>query len=110
MRRALARRQASIITSSSITWSLTGTLVEAAKFLKANGAKDIYAACTHLLLSGDAINKLKKSGIKEVIGTNTLPLPDDKKLPNIKQLSIAKVFGEAILRIHKETSVSSLFN
>jgi ribose-phosphate pyrophosphokinase len=86
-----------------------GTLVNAAQFLRDNGAKDLYAACTHGVLSGSAVEKLKGAGFKEVIMTNTIPLAPDKQQPNYKQLSIAKLFGEAILRIHKETSVSSLF-
>ena len=86
-----------------------GTLVNAAKFLRDNGAKDLYAACTHGVLSGNAVEKLKGANFKEVIMTNTIPLAPDKQQPNYKQLSIAKLFGEAILRIHKETSVSSLF-
>ncbi len=86
-----------------------GTLVNAAKFLRDNGAQDLYAACTHGVLSGSAVEKLKGAGFKEVIMTNTIPLDAAKQQPNYKQLSIAKLFGEAILRIHKETSVSSLF-
>jgi ribose-phosphate pyrophosphokinase len=86
-----------------------GTLVSAANFLRANGAKDLYAVCTHGVLSGNAVEKLKSAGFKEVVMTNTIPLADGKLQPNYKQLSIAKLFGEAILRIHKETSVSSLF-
>jgi ribose-phosphate pyrophosphokinase len=86
-----------------------GTLVNAAQFLRDNGAQDLYAACTHGVLSGAAVEKLKGAGFKEVIMTNTIPLAPDKQQPNYKQLSIAKLFGEAIMRIHKETSVSSLF-
>jgi ribose-phosphate pyrophosphokinase len=86
-----------------------GTLVSAANFLKANGAKDLYAVCTHGVLSGNAVDKLKGAGFQEVVMTNTIPLHDGKQQANYKQLSIAKLFGEAILRIHKETSVSSLF-
>ncbi|HXB96877.1 MAG TPA: ribose-phosphate diphosphokinase, partial [bacterium] len=86
-----------------------GTLVNAAKFLRDNGAKDLYAACTHGVLSGNAVEKLKAVNFKEVIMTNTIPLAAETKQANYKQLSIAKLFGEAILRIHKETSVSSLF-
>ncbi len=86
-----------------------GTLVSAAQFLKANGAKDLYAVCTHGVLSGNAVDKLKVAGFSEVVMTNTIPLPPAKQQPNYKQLSIAKLFGEAIMRIHKETSVSSLF-
>jgi len=86
-----------------------GTLVNAAQFLRDNGAKDLYAACTHGVLSGNAVEKLKGAHFKEVIMTNTIPLAAETKQANYKQLSIAKLFGEAILRIHKETSVSSLF-
>ena len=86
-----------------------GTLAEAAKFVKEKGAKDLYTCCTHGVLSGSAVEKLKAAGFKEVVMTNTIPLLDGKKQPNYHQLSIAKLFGEAILRIHKETSVSSLF-
>ena len=86
-----------------------GTLGEAAKFLKEKGAKDLYTCCTHGVLSGKAVETLKSAGFKEVVMTNTIPLGEGKKQPNYTQLSIAKLFGEAILRIHKETSVSSLF-
>jgi ribose-phosphate pyrophosphokinase len=86
-----------------------GTLVSAADFLRANGAKEIYAVCTHGVLSGNAVAKLKGGTFTEVVMTNTIPLPPEKQQPNYKQLSIAKLFGEAIQRIHKETSVSSLF-
>jgi ribose-phosphate pyrophosphokinase len=86
-----------------------GTLVNAAKFLRDNGAKDLYAACTHGVLSANAAEKIKGANFKEVVMTNTIPLAAETKQANYKQLSIAKLFGEAILRIHKETSVSSLF-
>ncbi len=86
-----------------------GTLAQAAKFLHEHGAKDLYACCTHGLFSGNAIEKLKTAGFKEVVMTNTIPLASETKQANYQQLSIAKLFGEAILRIHKETSVSSLF-
>ena len=86
-----------------------GTLAEAAQFLHEHGAQDLYACCTHGLLSGNAVEKLRKAGFKEVVMTNTVPLVDGKLQENYKQLSIAKIFGEAIQRIHNETSVSSLF-
>ncbi len=86
-----------------------GTLAQAASFLRQHGAKDLYACSTHALLSGSAVEKLKSAGFTEVIYTNTVPVALDKKQPNYVELSIAKLFGEAILRIHKETSVSSLF-
>jgi ribose-phosphate pyrophosphokinase len=86
-----------------------GTLVNAAKFLRENGAKDLYACGTHGVLSGDAVERLKTAGFKQVVMTNTIPLAPEKQQPNYRQLSIARLFGEAIQRIHKETSVSSLF-
>jgi ribose-phosphate pyrophosphokinase len=86
-----------------------GTLVNAANFLRQNGAKELYACCTHGVFSGNAVERLKTAGFKQVVMTNTIPQSPDKQQPNYKQLSIAKLFGEAIQRIHKETSVSSLF-
>jgi ribose-phosphate pyrophosphokinase len=87
-----------------------GTLVNAARFLKENGAKELYACGTHGVLSGNAVERLKTAGFKQVVMTNTIPLPPEKQQSNYTQLSIAKLFGEAIQRIHKETSVSSLFD
>jgi ribose-phosphate pyrophosphokinase len=86
-----------------------GTLCEAAKFAKEKGAKELYTCCTHGVLSGNAVEKIRAAGFKQVVMTNTIPLLDGKKQDNYTQLSIARLFGEAILRIHKETSVSSLF-
>ena len=86
-----------------------GTLVNAAKFLRENGAKDLYACGTHGVLSGGAVERIKTAGFKQVVMTNTIPLATEKQQPNYRHLSIARLFGEAILRIHKETSVSSLF-
>ena len=86
-----------------------GTLCEAAKFVKEKGARELYAACTHGVLSGSAVEKIKAAGFKAVVMTNTIPTDKSKAQANYTQLSIAKLFGEAILRIHKETSVSSLF-
>jgi len=86
-----------------------GSLTEAAAALKKNGAKDIYAAITHPVLCGPAIERLEKSEIKELVVTNTIPLGEDKKMKNIKQLSVAPLLGEAIRRIHNEETVSALF-
>jgi ribose-phosphate pyrophosphokinase len=85
------------------------SLCEAASFVKANGACDVYACATHGVFSGDAMAKLEKVGFKEIVVTNTIPLAPEKKIHGIKVLSIARIFGEAIQRIHEETSVSSLF-
>ena len=87
-----------------------GSMVEAVGALKKNGAKDIYAAVTHPILSGPAIERLKKSQLKKLMVTNTIPLPKAKEMPKIEILSIASLLAEAINRIHKEESISTLFN
>jgi ribose-phosphate pyrophosphokinase len=87
-----------------------GTITQAAQALKDNGAKRVYAVCSHAVLSGPAIERINNSVIEEVITTDTIPL--DSKLEackKIKVLSIAPLLAEAIKRIHEETSVSSLF-
>ncbi|OIO81519.1 MAG: phosphoribosylpyrophosphate synthetase [Candidatus Omnitrophica bacterium CG12_big_fil_rev_8_21_14_0_65_43_15] len=88
-----------------------GSLVEAAQALKKAGAKDIYAAATHPVLSGPAVERIKNSVLKELLVTNTIPINDSKKLGNkIKVLSVAPLLAEAIKRIHNEESVSCLFD
>ena len=88
-----------------------GTLMEATDALLGAGAKEVHACCSHPVLSGPAGGRISKSPIKSVVTTNTIPLNDDlAKNPKIKVLSVASLLGEAILRIHQETSVSSLFD
>jgi len=87
-----------------------GSIIEAVGALKARGARDIYAAITHPVLSGPAIERLKKSDIKKFYITDTIPLPSEKKIDKIEVLSVAPLLGEAIKRIHQEISVSVLFN
>jgi len=83
--------------------------VEAAAALKKDGAKDIYAAITHPVLCGPAIERLKDSKIKELVVTDTIPVEKEKKISIIKQLSVSEVLGEAIRRIHNEETISALF-
>lgn len=87
-----------------------GTLVKTAEALLENGAREVYAACTHPVFSGPALERLNGSVIKEIIATNTMPT-DDKVAgcSKIKVLSIGPLLGEAIKRIHEDDSVSSLF-
>jgi ribose-phosphate pyrophosphokinase len=85
------------------------TISEVAIILKKNGARDIYACATHGVLSGSAIDSLKRSPIKQLVLSDTIPLTPDKRIAKIKVLSIAKLLAEAIRRIHQEKSVSSLF-
>ena len=87
-----------------------GTITQAAEALMKRGAREVYACCTHPVLSGPAIDRLKKSPLKEVIVTNTIPLSDEARgLSKIKSLTVAPLLGEAIKRIHCGESVSSLF-
>jgi ribose-phosphate pyrophosphokinase len=87
-----------------------GTIVQAAEVLAEKGAKKVAAACTHAVLSGPAVERLNSSVLEEVIVTNTIPLDSKReKCSKLTVLSIAKLFAEAIKRIHEETSISSLF-
>jgi ribose-phosphate pyrophosphokinase len=87
-----------------------GTMVEAVNLLQAKGARRIYACCTHGVLSGPALERINNSQLHEVVVTNTIPLPEDKNTSKIKVISVAPMLGEAIKRIHRGESVSSLFN
>jgi ribose-phosphate pyrophosphokinase len=86
-----------------------GTITLGAQALREAGAKDIYASCTHAVLSGPALERIEKSPIKQLLVTNTIPL-GNKKIPKIKCLSVAPLLGEAIFRIHEDLSVSKLFD
>lgn len=86
-----------------------GTITQAAEALKKQGAKQIYACCSHAVLSGPAIERLDKSPIKELVVTNTIPKRDGASSDKIKRLSVGPLLGEAIKRIHYGESVSSLF-
>jgi ribose-phosphate pyrophosphokinase len=88
-----------------------GTLMEATDALLGAGAKEVHACCSHAVLSGPAGERISNSPLKSVVTTNSIPLGEElAKIPKIKVLSIASLLGEAILRIHEETSVSSLFD
>lgn len=87
-----------------------GSLVEGAKALEAFGAKSVMAAVTHAVLTDPASERIANSNIKELIVTNTMPLPENCKLENVTQLSVAPLLGEAIMRIFHEVSVSNLFD
>lgn len=87
-----------------------GTITQGAAALKKWGAKEIYVCCTHPVLSGPAVERLASAPIKEVLVTNTIPLPQNKINNNLKILSIAPLLGEAIIRVHEDLSVSKLFD
>jgi ribose-phosphate pyrophosphokinase len=86
-----------------------GTLTTAAKILKENGAENIYAAVTHAVLTGLGFERLQASEIRELVVTDTVPLPKRNDNVKVTVLSVAGLLGEAILRIHDNQSVSSLF-
>src|SRR6185369_2183983 len=87
-----------------------GTLTQAAKALKENGARAIYACATHGVLSGPAIERINNSAIEEIVLTDTIPLGDKGQFTSkIRMLSVAELLAEAIRRIHEDESVSSLF-
>lgn len=85
-----------------------GSMIETAKILEKFQAKNIYAGCTHGILSGPAIERIKNSPIKELVITNTVPLTKEKQIDKIKVLSIAPTFAEAILRIHENKPLGEL--
>ncbi|MDR1395267.1 MAG: ribose-phosphate pyrophosphokinase [Deltaproteobacteria bacterium] len=87
-----------------------GTLTQAAEVIMDLGAEEVMACATHPVFSGPAIERIKSSALKQVVVTNTIPLsPAGRAVPKIRVLSVAKLLGEAIRRIHHEDSISSLF-
>lgn len=87
-----------------------GTITQAVSALHENGARKVVAACTHAVLSGPAIERINASELMEVIVTNTIPMDNKKQqCPKLTVLSLGSLMGEAIKRIHEETSISSLF-
>ena len=85
------------------------TLVATVDMLRRHGAADVYACCTHAVLSGQAVQRVEESAIKELVVTDTIPLPPVKRLPKITVLSLAPLLGEAIRRIHTGHSIGELF-
>jgi len=87
-----------------------GTLTEAAMTLKDNGAKDVYGCCTHPVLSGPAIDRIKESVFENIFVTDTIPLNNESRnCSKIQVFSVAEIIGEAIIRCHRGDSVTSLF-
>ncbi len=86
-----------------------GTLREVSLALKADGANKVYAAATHGVLSGNAVDRIQDSPMEKVLITDTIKIPEEKRIGKIEVLSMQKLLGEAIKRIHEETSVSDLF-
>ncbi len=87
-----------------------GTITIGANALLESGAKEVYACCSHPVLSGPAIERIENSAIKELVVTNTIQLPEEKKSPKITELSVAKLMADAISRVYENKSVSTLFD
>ncbi len=86
-----------------------GTIAEGARILLREGARQVYACATHAVFSGPAVSRLSSGDLAEVIVTNTIPVSEDKQFPQLKVLSVANLIGEAIWRIHEDSSLSSMF-
>ncbi|WP_287129922.1 ribose-phosphate pyrophosphokinase [Candidatus Cyanaurora vandensis] len=86
-----------------------GTILEAGRALLASGAKEVYACATHAVFSPQATERLASGVFREVILSNTIPVPYDKQFKALRVLSVANLLGEAIWRIHEDSSVSSMF-
>ena len=87
-----------------------GSVVQAAEIVQAHGAREIYLCFVHAVFSPPAIQRLSQAPFKEIITTNTIPLPAHKQLPNLHVLSVAPVLGEVIRRAHEGRSVGEMFN
>ena len=86
-----------------------GTICSAAELLMEKGAAEVYGACTHAVLSGPAVDRLKNSVISKVVTTNTLPLPPEKRFDKLEVLSVAGIIADAIDAVFEDTSVSEIF-
>ena len=86
-----------------------GTITHGAKALAERGAKEVYACCTHGVLSGPAMERISDSPIKELVTLDTIAIPEEKMIDKIKTISVAPLFAEAIRRIYCDGSVSELF-
>lgn len=87
-----------------------GTIALGAQALLDHGAKEVYACCTHPVFSGPALERLAVAPIKELVICDTIPLSEDKRLPNIEICTVAELLADAIVRIHEDLSISTLFD
>jgi ribose-phosphate pyrophosphokinase len=90
--------------------STAGSIIGAVNVAKSHGAGDVYVGATHPVLCGPAAQRLRESPIREIVITNSLPLAPEQRLPNMKIVTVAPLLGEAIRRIHRNESVSYLFD
>jgi ribose-phosphate pyrophosphokinase len=102
------RNRRAIIVDDEI--DTAGTLLEVVRALQREGVEEIYAGATHGVLSDLAVDRISGSGLLELVLTDSIPLPPEKRLPLITTLSVAPLIGEAIRRIHRGESVGALFS
>ncbi|HEY4668416.1 MAG TPA: ribose-phosphate pyrophosphokinase [Tepidiformaceae bacterium] len=86
-----------------------GTIIEAIRLLRQNGAKEIIVCGYHAILSGPAIDRLREAEVREIVVTDSVPVPEEKRLPNMTVIPVAPLLGDAIGRIHSGQSVGALF-
>ncbi len=86
-----------------------GTITEAVRILRDHGCKDVYVSCYHPILSGPAVERLKNIDVRQIVVTDSVPVPPEKRLPNMRIIPVAAQFGDAIGRIHSGQSVGALF-
>ena len=87
-----------------------GSVSDAVRIVKENGADEVYLSFVHPVLSGSAVERLRTLPVKEIVMTNTIPIPESKRLPNMTILSVAPLLGEVMRRIHEGVSVGQMFN
>jgi ribose-phosphate pyrophosphokinase len=87
-----------------------GSIANAVQVVRDHGARDVTVCCTHPVFTDKAIERLRELNVKEVVTTNTLPIPPRRRLPNMTILSIAPLIGDVIQRVHEGRSVGEIFN
>ncbi len=96
-----------IIVDDEVTTA--GSVANAVRLIRESGARDIYLCFAHAVLAPPAVDRLRELGLKEIITTNSIPIPPEKRLPNMTILSVAPLLGEVILRVHEGRSVGEVF-
>lgn len=96
-----------IIVDDEVTTA--GSISDAVRLVRENGAQDVYLCFAHAVLAPSAADRLRELNVKEIITTNSVPIPPEKRLPNMKVLSVAPLLGEVILRVHEGRSVGEVF-
>jgi ribose-phosphate pyrophosphokinase len=87
-----------------------GSICGAVEVVRAHGAKRIYLGATHAVLCGPAVQRLQQSRVDGIVVSNTCPIPAESRLPGLHVVSVAELLGEAIRRVHRNESVSYLFD